>query len=416
MILVYLLCAVVLIETGLTAVVRYFRREFQWLITEADEHPRLDPKGLQKFFRHGYDAYAGWTRKPDTTGVEKGRCGSVTYKIDAKGARFNPLAPPGAEDLVATFGDSYTFCRQVNDDETWQAYLAKRLNGGVLNYGVGNYGVDQALLRYEKTGLDPSVKVVVLEFVPETICRIQSYWKHYLEFGNTFAFKPRFALEGERLAFYSNAMQRESDFSRLRELLPHIQKRDGFYNSKFRSLQFRFPYSVSFMRHPKRNLGLLSSLIARKLCRRLKVNSPQTENAPFSLVMKFNIGQAHKMYSMTGPRELLRSILMRFKAEALKRGHRPVIMLMPQLIDLKAVNGRRAPYADFLSGLNREMPVIDLTEFLSERGAEHLYTEDLYGGHFSKEGNEAVGEYLFNELRGLFPAELGREARSEVNI
>ena len=27
-----------------------------------------------------------------------------------------------------------------------------------------------------------------LGFVPETISRIQSYWKHYLEFGNTFAF------------------------------------------------------------------------------------------------------------------------------------------------------------------------------------------------------------------------------------
>lgn len=57
-----------------------------------------------------------------------------------------------------------------------------------LNFGVGNYGVDQALLRYEKTELTNSIEHVILGFVPETICSINSSWNHYVEFGNFFSF------------------------------------------------------------------------------------------------------------------------------------------------------------------------------------------------------------------------------------
>ena len=30
--------------------------------------------------------------------------------------------------------------------------------------------------------------------MPETILRVHSFWKHYLEYGNTLAFKPRFEI------------------------------------------------------------------------------------------------------------------------------------------------------------------------------------------------------------------------------
>ena len=125
----------------------------------------------------------------------------------------------GIAPKIACFGDSYTFCRQVEDHETWQYYLSNKLNNKVLNFGVGNYGVDQALLRYERTELPVSVKVVMLGFVPETICRIHSFWKHYLEFGNTFAFKPRFSVEKEGLKFHPNIMQTREDFFSIEEKL-----------------------------------------------------------------------------------------------------------------------------------------------------------------------------------------------------
>ncbi len=97
----------------------------------------------------------------------------------------------------------------MEDDETWEAQLSRQEGFGVLNFGVGNYGVDQGFIRYEGMTLPDTVKVIVMGFVPETICRIQSYWKHYLEFGNTFAFKPRFILDPKgRLTLLENCMQK----------------------------------------------------------------------------------------------------------------------------------------------------------------------------------------------------------------
>ena len=47
----------------------------------------------------------------------------------------------------------------------------------------------------------------------QTICRVQSQWKHYLEFGNTFAFKPIFNIENnEDLIEISNPMKGLKDF------------------------------------------------------------------------------------------------------------------------------------------------------------------------------------------------------------
>ena len=48
---------------------------------------------------------------------------------------------------INTYGDSFTFCSQVNDGETWQEYLAAHLGEPVRNFGVGGHGVYQAYLR-----------------------------------------------------------------------------------------------------------------------------------------------------------------------------------------------------------------------------------------------------------------------------
>jgi len=388
----------IICEVSFILTVRYFRREFQWLITEKDELPILDPVGLSKFFKHGFDSTLGWVRKPNTAGGEKAKQGRTQFTIDSKGARTNPHAK-GQDEVIATFGDSYTFCRQVNDQETWQVFLTKMTGMPVSNYGVGNYGVDQALLRYERTVLPPSVQTVILGFVPETICRIQSYWKHYLEFGNTFAFKPRFVLEENSLKLMPNVMQTPEDFSRLREKLPQLQRNDEFYLAKFRSIQFRFPYLASLFRNPHRNFQLLKSLLIRHLYRVLGKTSPDIENKPFSLIMKFNIQHAHAMYSSDKATQLLKAVLMRFKQMAEERGHRPLVMVMPQLIDLEITSQVKLPYQKFFEDLRSEIDVIDLTEPILANHPRELYSEDVYGGHFSKEGNRLIAKFVFKKFK-----------------
>ena len=40
------------------------------------------------------------------------------------------------QSIISCYGDSFTFCRQVNDDETWEHYLSKKLKTNVKNFAV----------------------------------------------------------------------------------------------------------------------------------------------------------------------------------------------------------------------------------------------------------------------------------------
>ncbi len=389
-----------IVEVGLFLLVSLQRRSFPWLITKKDELPPFDSSALQKFIDYSFDPHLGWVRRPNSSGIENGQKGTITFHIDSMGSRSN--INDKSSPVIAAFGDSYVFCRQVEDDETWEAQLSQQEDFGVLNFGVGNYGVDQALLRYESMTLPSTVRIVVMGFVPETICRIQSYWKHYLEFGNTFAFKPRFILEPEgRLVLLENLVRSGEDFACLREILPEIRESDGFYEKKFRSHQFRFPYTFSLMRNPLKQSMLISTVAVRGVLRTLGISKPWLENLPFTIVMKNNLRDAYQLYSDSKSTKLLSAILLRFKEEAQRRGHIPLVVVMPQLLDLKLNKNETAPYQGYFHELAQQLPLLDLTEKFIDTGFEKLYINDQYGGHLSVDGNRLVAEEISAWLKNL---------------
>ena len=383
---------ILLLELGIFLFVRSQRGGFQWLITERDEVPEFDRSALQKFVNSSFDPVLGWVRRPNSQGVEQGRDGPVSFHIDEQGSRktAHHLGPP----LVAAYGDSYTFCRQVGDNGTWAAQLASLVGGDVLNFGVGNYGIDQAQLRYESQKLPDSVRVTIMGFVPETICRIQSCWKHYLEFGNTFAFKPRFRLgpDGD-LELLENPVRSLEDFNGLEQKLALIRANDGFYRSKFLARKYRFPYLWSLLRQARVQVPLLLALMLRGLLRGLRIARPWAEDLPFMLVMKNNIRDSHSLYAQPQSTALLEAILVRFSQHAESRGHLPLVLVMPQLLDLK-IAGNRAEYENFFARLGQRIPVIDLTQAFLPLEIEKLYINDQYGGHLSVEGNRMVAQEL----------------------
>jgi hypothetical protein len=389
---------IAIVELGIFLTVRILRKGFPWLITEQDEIPMLDLQALRKFIDYSFDPHLGWVRKPNSSGIEHGQKGEINFQIDSTGSRCNKhekLTP-----LIASFGDSYVFCRQVENDETWQAQLSSQEQFGVLNYGVGNYGADQALLRYERTTLPNTVQVVVMGFVPETICRIQSYWKHYLEFGNTFAFKPRFVLAPDgQLSLLENQIKNEEDFTSLEDKLSNIQANDLFYITKFRSLQFRFPYIFSLMRNPVRQLMLINLIAFRALLRLTGVSKSWSENLPFKFVMRENIRDAHELYNDNESTELLRAILVRFKEVAISRGHIPLLLVTPQLLDLKLASNIN--YQNFFMEIKMMLPVIDFTNKFSNRKIDKLYINDQFGGHLSVDGNLLVAEEISTWLKTI---------------
>ncbi len=392
----YFFLILIISEVILQGVVRYLHKDFQWLITEKDEYPRFDKKALKKFFKNSFDQELGWVRKPNSKGIENGIHGNIEFHIDANGSRKNTIKKSVS---VVSFGDSYTFCRQVEDNQTWQVFLSKKLNRKVLNFGVGNYGIDQALLYYKRQSLPPSTKIVILGFVPETICRIQSYWKHYLEFGNTFAFKPRYTLNNNNLVLHNNPIKKINDFDSIVEIIESIKNTDRFYKTKFRHVQFRFPYLIKFFVNFKRNVILLFLLIKKLIFNIFKASNTTIDNDPFSKIMIDNIKDAHSMYQDEDALELLEAILLEFRDEAYKRGHQPLVLVMPQLIDLKIIDKLGInPYEKFFDQLNKKIPVLDITKYMDKKVIGNLYAEDVYGGHFSVYGNELVADKLQDYL------------------
>lgn len=400
MIFLLIIVILLLVEIALIYIVRGFRTRFQWLITENDEFPELPEQPLNKFINSSFDSKLGWVRKPNTSGVEKGKNGEITFLIDSEGSRRSSF--PDFEKTIAVFGDSYAFCRQVMDEETWEEGVARSLRTGVLNYGVGNYGADQALIRYKGETLPETVDIAILCFVPETICRVQSYWKHYLEFGNTFAFKPRFILSDTgKLLLVESAMQSPTDFDLLKDKLPEIQKNDGFYQRKFRKLQFRKPYIVSLFRAPARHFNLLSILIADKLGSFFKANSGRTDNRAFASVMRNNIREAREMYSDDNAQLLLKKILLEFKDVAQHRGHIPLILVIPQLLDFYEDKSRDMPYSKFYDAISGDCAMIDMAATFRDYDLSEIYINDQYGGHLSAKGNELVAESVGEWVKSL---------------
>jgi len=389
--------ALLSLEFALRRAVRSARRSFQWLITEEDSVPPLDRERLESFLSGSFSPTLGWEPVPRSSGVDRAPGVVTTYTIDGQGARS--AVEGGPPPSIAAFGDSYAFCRQVDDHETWAAVLGRDADLGVVNLGVGNYGVDQALLRYQERRhrLPETVETVVAVFVPETVCRVQSVWKHWMEFGNTFGFKPRFELGPEGLVLHPSPMRGPQDFEELPAIVERVAALDPFREGRFRRLQFRGSYLVSLLRAPVRHLAILSTVL---IGRGTDGSLPrEVFDRAFAHVMRRNVREAHLAYRDATSTRLLTAILERFRDEVERDGRRFIVCVIPQLLDLATPRRADRTYRRYFERLGAVMEVVDATEALRRHPASDLYVHDRYGGHLSVLGNEVVAKALARVLR-----------------
>ncbi len=136
----------------------------------------------------------GWTLRPGLSGVDVFRGKKLSSNSRGlRGARERAYEkPPGVVRILA-FGDSFTFGEDVSDDETWAHQLEELLPGSeVLNFGIHGYGHDQMLLYLLEEGVKYHPDVVILGFLSDDMERNLLSFRDYA--------KPRFVLQGERLA------------------------------------------------------------------------------------------------------------------------------------------------------------------------------------------------------------------------
>jgi len=393
-----------IIELIIQKNVHSVRKNFPWLIISKDKIPPLSETGLKKFVPNGFDAELGWVRKPHTSNQENGKNGITSWSIDESGARTNPSFQ-NLESIISCYGDSFTFSRQVNDDETWTHYLSKLTNSNVLNFGVGNYGLDQSFLRLKREFPNNKTKLVIIAVVPETICRILSVWKHYYEYGNTFAFKPKFVIENNQLIKIENPINTESKFLHYEKHIEFIQKNDYFYKNKFLKEKISFPYCLTILKNYKRNFGIISCQKKIDYRKKQGISFSDIEWNPMSIIMNINMSWKIKLYKDESSCQLLKMILQEYVNFSKKMNFKPIFIFLPQKDDLYFVKNHYHFFKNFyeeLKSINGLIVIDIIDELLSVPEINDLYSdENDYGGHFSNNGNKIVSKILFDKLKNL---------------
>ena len=381
-----LLGCVIGFELATIIAVHLLRKRCQWLLTGADAVPEVDESVWRNFIESSWDPELGWIRRASSTKTETGKDGTTSqFHIDETGSRVNP----GFQDTPANmfvYGDSYAFARQVNDDQTWTHHLSNTLKTNVINRGVGNYGIDQALIRLEREPDAHQCQLLIMAVVPETISRVHSVWKHYSEYGNTLAFKPRFVPVGDDLHLLPNLLDTEEKFKSISSLGFAAREYDYFFERKFMRDLFKFPYSLCLWRENGRNIKLMYAAF---------LDCFDHGERAFVSVMRRNIELSARMFNDPDTVSLLKSIILRFRDFAKANDIVPLFILMPQMMDLERVKEHGPYYDAFMRDISEHIDAIDLTEALRDvTSPDDMYIHDVYGGHFSAQGNQFVADQI----------------------
>ena len=389
-IIFFIVVTVGLIEIISWALVRSVNVTFPWLIVKKDRYPVILEEVVDKFFADRFHPELGWCPKPYNEGRDITDIGTKSYKINKKGARLNPSFEEKNSN-VAVFGDSYSFGRLVNDDETWPHLLSKSLDTNVINYSVGNYGFDQAFLRLKENIKDLESKIVIISVVPETIARVHSYWKHYYEYGNTLAFKPIFKLENNRLNLYKQYVVSKSSFFDIKENEEKIQSLDIFFESKFNKDMIKFPFSYNLLRTRKRSLSIIKEILKGQL---FQTKDQSFKNA-LKIVIEKNAEHTALLYNEDRCNQLLVSLINEYKELCEDYDKRAIFVMSPQPIDLMRKRQGFLDYEGFLESIAEIVEVIDLTEVLFDNnGFEKYFVGGSLGPHLSLEGNTVVANHV----------------------
>lgn len=373
-----------------------------------EEFPEIDRDLLEKF--SSFDPELGWCPQPnrekqkdtgDHLPGEEVRT-VVTYSTDEYGSRVCPAKDreESADVTVSTYGDSYCFCREVNDDETFQHYMAQELDTHVANYGGGNYGLDQALMRLKRQYPEEETDYVFMVVTASSIARILSVWKHYQEFGNILAVKPRYVLEDGELRRIDSPVDEKEELLDLESKADYLREYDFHYEHWFKPHYASFPYTTDLLDDPE-YLRYAAITGCKELERRTRRSIPGTD---------FDTAQTQSALRMEQPRVryherlfethevLFDALIEEFVDYADEQNFTPVFVMVQQLRYAKYEAEHGPIYGDLVDRLGEKydaLETVDMARHLDpDDGVESLYVERGEGGHYSPETNQEIASVL----------------------
>ena len=382
-----------LVEFLLFLYIKKISKINKWVLIKQKLYLLFNKERFNFFKKNNYNYDLGWDKKPNSINFDINNKKKIFYSIDKKGFRSSRLN--NKRNTISTFGDSYTFCRQVENSKTWQEILSNKRKKFIANYGVGNYGLDQSFLKYKKTLINKPAKIIIFGFVPETICRIQSCWKYYLEFGNLHGFKPFCRIRNKKLYFEKNVLKKKSQYENLERIIANTRKIDRFYKLKYNQYIFKYSYILCFMKNFLLNIRIFFILIKSSIKKGDFKNS--FEKNTFPLIMENNIKMSHKLYCENYSKNLLKKLIIKI-SNNVKNNSKCYFVIFPQLFDLKLKS--RKYYQNFFEKIKINYNIIDLTNnFLSHKNYKKLFINDKYGGHLNYKGNLLVANILKDQIK-----------------
>ncbi len=398
--ILYLTLSFIFLEILILILFKSFKKNFQWLISNEDINPKFSKKKFNNFLKNSFDKKLGWDRKASTSGHEISNR-KTFFTINQLGFRGGKKFKVNK---MSVFGDSFAFCRYVNNHETWEHHLSKKIKGNVSNYGVGNYGLDQAFLKYLRYKKKLKNQKIIFCVVPETIARVFSYWKHFREYKNIFAIKPFIKISSRGYQIYKipkletniinkNYLQFDKIF------LKKVIKEDIFFNLKFKKNIFKFPYSISFTKRFLLNSKIFYYLILHKINSSfLNNNNNKHYNLAYSSILQENIIEAHNYYEKIYFKKNFKKFLNFLDNYFNRKKIKYKILIVPQYYDLKS-NNTRQKYIKFYKNLENPN-IIDLSDdILKTRNWSKYFFKNSFGGHLNKSGNKMLSNIIYKKLK-----------------
>lgn len=337
-----------------------------------------------------YDRDLGWTIKPGGKSPLE-RANSQGIRAD----REYSLQPPPGKTRIAAFGDSFTHASHVANPDTWEEVIGREdASLEVLNFGVGGYGLDQAFLRYLHEGHRYQPHIVLIGYMTDDLDRHISSFRPFAQplTGMPLA-KPRFLLDGDRLALAPNPMQSVEAYRALLESPGETLERLGEHDARYQ--------------HAYR-AGPADFLPSVRLAKTLVQYSRFPGDA---LYIGGEYNTASEAYQVT------ERIFDEFVSAVLTRGALPVIVIFPNRSDLRDYrrNGRRE-YAPLLRHFERRGYLYIDALHAFDGDAEKFTLQDIFKGHYTPLGNRLVGLHILRVLaeRGALDRDSRQRATEQL--
>lgn len=368
--------------------------EFVFSIVKKGFFPKINNSLIQKF--KSYDNELGWCNQKNNIKIEISQGKKIQYSYNHLGSRSIGEFDKN-KSKISTFGDSYCLAREVDNLETWQYFLSKRLNSNVSNFGVGNYGLDQALLRLKREFKNIKVNTVIMAVTPYTITRITSVWKHFSEFNNVLATKPRYINLNNELKLVPNFIQKKENLLNIINYKKELYKNDEHIKF-FKKHIYTFPFIFSFLSRPRPLIKTFLSKIIN-IFNRLKFK----KIAKFLALEFFKDEILYRKKLYKKHKNLLQLIIKDFIDFSEKNNFTPILLILPVIEDLNYIKKTKDYYyKNYFNVNNSKLINWDFSnELLNEKIIGDFFVDDIFGGHYNKRGNIKLSKFIEKKLNEI---------------